>query len=113
MSGPTLLRIGGGGVIVNGRAVEVPPPDPGLNTVTCTTPVARMSAAEICAVNCTALINVVGRGLPFHRIWEPDIKLLPFAVRVNPDPPAEALEGTKLVRVGGGTIVNAMAAEGS
>ena len=47
-------------------------------------------------------MKVVVRSDPFHRTTEPAIKFDPLTVRVNPDPPAIALEGFRLVRAGTG-----------
>ena len=47
-------------------------------------------------------MKVVVRFDPFHRTTELAIKFDPLTVRVNPDPPAIALEGFRLVRAGTG-----------
>src|SRR5262245_19197076 len=61
-----------------------------------------MSAAAICAVNCPAFTNVVGRGLPFHCTTELPTKLLPFTVSVKAAPPAGALLGVSVATAGTG-----------
>jgi hypothetical protein len=43
-----------------------------------------VSVAEIMAVSCIALTNVVGRGDPFQLTTEPLTKFVPFTVRVKP-----------------------------
>ena len=40
--------------------------------------------------------------MPFHLTTEPLIKLVPLTVRLNPEPPAVAEEGLRLVVVGTG-----------
>src|SRR5258706_166250 len=72
------------GVIVNILTLEVPPPGVGLNTVRLTPPTEAISAPGIVAVNCVALINVVGRVWPFHCTTEPLMKLLPLTVKAKP-----------------------------
>jgi hypothetical protein len=85
--------------MVNGRGLEVSP-EAALNTVTWATPAAAMSEAGMAAVNCVALMNPVGRALPFHRTCEDPSKFVPVRVRVNAGPPAVALLGTMEVSVG-------------
>ena len=46
--------------------------------------------------------NVVVRFVPFHLTTEPEMKLVPFTVRVKAGPPAVADEGLRLVVVGTG-----------
>ena len=96
---------------------EVPPPGPGVTTVTCALPAAAMSLAGIAAVNCVALPNVVVRFVPFHCTLEELKKFEPVTVRVKAPPPALALAGAIEDRVGTGfcgacaLIVNASARE--
>jgi hypothetical protein len=61
-----------------------------------------MSAARIDAVTWVALTYVVVRFVPFHLTTEPEMKLVPFTVRVKAAPPAVADEGLRLVVVGMG-----------
>jgi hypothetical protein len=63
-----------------------------------------MSVAEIPAVICVALTNVVVRGLPSHFTTELLRKFVPFTVRVNAVPPATALLGTRPLIVGAGLL---------
>src|SRR5262249_33797319 len=58
---------GAGAVMVKVAAPEVPPPEPGLNTVTAACPVEATSAAGIAATRRVALTNVVVRSEPFQR----------------------------------------------
>ena len=51
-------------------AFEVPPPGPGLKTVTFADPGAAMSLDEITAVSSELPLKVVGRGAPFQRTTE-------------------------------------------
>src|SRR5436190_195018 len=97
---------GGGTVIVNGKAFDVPPPAPavfgGVKTVTLAVPALAMSEAGICAVNCVGEITVVGRFAPFQRTIEAEVKLLPMAVSTNAGLPASAVFGMMLASVGVG-----------
>ena len=92
--------------MVNGETPEVSPP--GLDTVTEAVPTKAMSAAEISAVNCPEVRNVVGREFEFQFTTEPATKLEPFTVRVNAEPPAVALPGfsTLIAGVGGALMEN-------
>jgi hypothetical protein len=82
--------------------LEVPPPGAGLNTVTCAVPATAMSEAGTEAVSCVDETKLVVRSEPFHLTTEPEIKFVPFTVRVNPAPPAVAEFGLRLVVVGTG-----------
>src|SRR5260370_41583588 len=58
-----------------------------LDTVTAAVPAIpgkAVSEAEIVAVSCVALTNVVSRGDPFQLTTDPLTKLVPFTVRVKP-----------------------------
>jgi len=93
-------------------AFDVPPPGPGLTTVTLAVPAVAMSAAAIAAVNCVAEINVVVRFDPFHCTVDVVRKLLPVTVNVNAAPPAVALAGLRLLIEGTGFwMVNVSAAD--
>src|SRR5262245_24479775 len=100
----------GGVLIVNGSAVEVPPPGAGANTLTGTVPEAARSAAEIAAFSVLASITVVGRLVPFHRTWENALNPLPVTVSVKADAPTNALAGDKAVGVGSGFVTDVSAA---
>ena len=82
--------------------MEVPPPGAGLKTVTLAVPAVAMSAARIEAVSWVEEPYVVVRFVPFHLTTEPEMKLVPFTVRVKPAPPAVADVGLRLVVVGTG-----------
>src|SRR5437016_9116272 len=73
----------------------------GLRTLTAAEPAVAMSAAGMLAVTRVALTNVVVRTAPFQRTVAPETKLFPSAVRVNAGPPAVALFGVSVERVGG------------
>src|SRR5437870_999000 len=90
------------GLIVNGSVFDSPS---ALITWTVTEPWVAMSAAEMLAVRRVALTNVVGRGEPFQATLELETKLLPSAVSVKAGPPAVAVFGVRLCRLGiwGGT----------
>jgi hypothetical protein len=76
-------------------ALEIPPPGAGLDTVTGNVPAVATSAALIVAVNCEALLYLVGRALPFHRTEEVVMKLPPLTVKVKLADPATMLDGDK------------------
>jgi hypothetical protein len=72
---------------------DVPPPGAGLTTVTATVPAFATSLAEMDAVNCVLLTNLVVRVEPFHCTAETETKFEPFTVKVKAAPPAVALDG--------------------
>ena len=84
--------------MVNVRAPDVLPPV--FITVTLTAPGEAMSLAEIDAVNCEVLTNVVVRFDPFHLTAEPETNLVPLTVRVKAGPPAGTALGLMLVSTG-------------
>jgi hypothetical protein len=73
--------------------VALPPPGAGLTTPTCWFPVAPRSAAEIAAVSCEEVINLVGLVCPFQVMLELATKPDPFIVRMKPSVPAAAVSG--------------------
>src|SRR5205823_3091011 len=77
-------------------ALEVPPPGPGLKTVTESVPAAAMSPEAMVAVSLDELTKVVVRGEPFHWTAAPLTKLEPSTVRVKSGPPAAAEAGERL-----------------
>ncbi len=92
----------GAWLTVKFTGADVPPPGPGVNTVTCAVPTAATSAAEIAACRLVLLTNVVGRAAPFQRTTESDMKLLPVTVSVSPGPPTLVLLGDSAVTSGAG-----------
>jgi hypothetical protein len=56
----------GGAVVVNVRALDVPPPGAGLATVTLAEPAAATFPAATVAVSDVDDFMVVVKGLPFH-----------------------------------------------
>src|SRR5437660_1351562 len=86
-------------LIVKVRLFEVPPS--GLRTLTAAEPALATSEAGMLAVSRVALTNVVVRAAPLQRIVAPETKLLPSAVSVKAAPPAVALFGVSVERVGG------------
>ena len=106
--GAAVMLVSGGvgsGVTVKVRGLEVPPPGPGLTTVTWSVPGAARSSAEMAAVSCELVTYVVVRAKPFHCTTEPAMKLLPLTVRVKIAPPAVALLGTRLVSKRGESVM--------
>ena len=75
--------------------LDVPPPGPGLTTVTEAVPAFAISEAGMVAVNCELLIKAVARALPFQVNAEPEIKPVPFTVSLNPAPPGATASGTR------------------
>src|SRR3989454_6461022 len=62
--GESATAVGAGGLIVNVRALDVPPPGKGSNTVTWADPARAASLAGMAARNSVPLTNVVGRFEP-------------------------------------------------
>src|SRR6266850_1178224 len=104
------VSVGAGLFTVNVCAAEVPPPGAGVSTVTLAVAAVAMSAAVIAAVSWVALTKVVVRVVPFQRTVEPLRKLAPFTVKVNASPPANALPGDRLLRVGAGLLTGKVCA---
>src|ERR1041384_1801295 len=104
LDGDRLLMVGTGlgALTVNVDPAEVPPPGAGLNTVTWAVPALVMSAAEIAADNCVALMKVVVRAAPFQFTTDPFTKPVPVTVRLNAAVPAVALDGARPLIVGTG-----------
>src|SRR2546421_117816 len=91
---------------------EVPPPGAGVATVICAVPAVPRSAAEMAAVSCVALRNVVVRAAPFQRTVELLTKPLPFTRSVSGPVPAVAPVGVSAVSPGAALLtVKACAAE--
>ena len=90
-------------VIVNGRAVEVPPPGAAVNTVTWAVDDVTRSLAGMVAVSRVPLTKVVVRSAPFHRTTDEPDRLLPLTVSMNAAPPAAPLLGERAPSVGAGS----------
>ena len=103
------LLITGVPAIVNVLAFDVPPQ--GVTTVIEGVPAVAMRAAGTEAVSVVAETNVVVSGLPSQFTVEPETKLVPFTVSVNPGPPAVAQVGLSELIVGTARIVNVCAFE--
>jgi len=93
-----------GAKIVKLRAFEVPPPGPGLLTVTLAGPAETMSLAGMEAVSFVALLKVVVRSDPFQRTVALETKLEPLTVSVKAGPPAIAKFGLIPEIVGTGLL---------
>ena len=100
--GVMLVIEGAGFWTDNELPAEVPPPGAGLKTVIDTVPVARMSVANNCAVNCVALTKIVVRFAPFTRTTAPLTKPPPLTVNVNAGPPTVTDDGVKPLIEGSG-----------
>jgi hypothetical protein len=83
-------------------ALDVPPPGPGLETVTLAVIGDARSVAGIAAVSRVALMKDVARAAPFHRTVELERKLEPSTVKAKPGLPAVALEGESDASEGAG-----------
>ena len=94
--GDTLEMTGTGLLTASVRVVEVPPPGEGLKTVMARLPAVATSEDGMAAVNFVALTNVVVRAEPLTCTAEPETKLLPLTVRVNPELPTRILLGDRL-----------------
>jgi hypothetical protein len=104
LEGDRLLTVGTGlgALIANADPGDVPPPGVGLTMVTWAVPALVMSAAEIAADNCVALMKVVVRAAPFQFTTDPFTKPVPVTVRLNAAVPAVALDGARPLIVGTG-----------
>ena len=100
LEGERPVKLGLGLLIVKERALEIPPPGVGSKTVIRVVPTLTMSLAEIAAVNCVLLTNVVGRLELFQSTTELETKPLPTTLRVKYVPPTRTLEGERAVRRG-------------
>ena len=102
---------------VKARPADVPPPGEGLKTVTVALPAAAISDAGMAAASVVLLTKEVVRAFPPQRTTELLMKLEPFSVSVNADPPTVAELGAIPDRTGAGLggggeiIVKACAAE--
>ncbi len=67
-------------------------------------PAVAMNAAWTVAVSCVEEPLVVS-AVPFQFTVEPETKLVPFTVKVNPEPPAVAQVGLSELIVGAALIV--------
>ena len=101
-----IVKFGEGGEdeIVKLTALDVPPAGAGLATMTLAAPAEAMSPAEIEAVTFVALLKMVVRSNPFHRIVAPETNLEPLTVKVKPESPATAEFGVIPVIAGTGFL---------
>src|SRR5207247_2516825 len=112
--GLMLLTLGAGftGMMVKPAALEVPPPGEGLKTVTEAEPPLATSLARMEAVSLVSLTKVVARSAPFQSTTDPETKLVPWTVRLNPGPCALVEVGLSPDMLGtgfGAVIVNVTA----
>jgi hypothetical protein len=83
-------------VMLNEREFVVPAF--GTTTFTVTVPAADVRPPHVEAVSCVLLTNVVVSCVPFHWMYDPDTKPVPFTVSETvPDELAEVLVGDKEV----------------
>src|ERR1017187_366365 len=78
----------GGSITEKVSAFELAPPE--LTTVTLTVRVAVIMPADTVALKSVALANVVGSGVPFHRMAAPLTKPVPLTFNAKAWPPASA-----------------------
>ena len=71
-----------------------------------TVPRFAICAAGICAVSCVFETTFVVSATPFHRIWVPLMKFVPFTVSVKLALPAATVEGVMELIVGVTTPLN-------
>src|SRR4029077_15565890 len=101
--------------MVNGNAVDVPPPGAGEEIGTCAVPLTARSVAGIAACSCVLLTKVVGRSAPFQRTTDAATKPLPVAASVNAATPVGALLGLSTLKTGvalgpAGTVMGGLVA---
>jgi len=94
----------GAALIVNVCAVDVAPAQ-GFATVIDAVPAVAIREADTVAVNWVEEPNVVVSAVPFQFTVEPETKLVPLTVKVNPGPPAVAQVGLSELIVGLALIV--------
>ena len=87
-------------VIVNVELPLIPPPGVGVETDTVADPTLATNVDATEAVNCVALTYVVVSDVPFHRIVDPLMKLLPVTVNVNAALPATLVFGLMELKTG-------------
>jgi hypothetical protein len=102
-----LLRVGTAALIVNVAALDVPPASV---TVTLAEPEVAIRLPGTAAVSCVALTKVVVSAVPPQFTVAPEIKFVPFTVRVNAEPPAVAAAGERLAIVGAAALIAKVAA---
>lgn len=95
-------------VIVKVTELDVPPPGAGFVTVMAGVPPLATSLAEIAAVSCVELTNVVVFALPLNFTTELLTKLEPLTVSVNAADPAAMVEGCSVVIAGTGLLAAVM-----
>jgi hypothetical protein len=91
-------------VIGKKATLEVPPPGPGLNTVTDAVPAVATKDDGTAAVNCELLTKVVVSALPLKLTVLLGPNPVPFTVSVNPAPPGATLIGERLSVKGTGLV---------
>lgn len=102
--GERVLVVGNGLLIVKVNGADSPPLTSGSNTVTAKLPAVAISAAAMAVVNWVVSTNTVVLSTPLIRIIKPLTKAVPLAVRVKPAAPAIALEGERLLTLGGPSV---------
>src|SRR5712691_8362469 len=86
--------------MVKVSGADSPPLSFGSKTVSEKLPAATISVASIAVFNCVESTNAVVLSRPLTRITKPLTNPVPLTVRLNPAPPAIALEGERLLTLG-------------
>ena len=102
--GERVLVVGTGLLIVKVSGLDSPPLGSGSKTVTAKLPAAAISVAFIVVLSCVASTKVVVLSRPSTRITKPSTKPAPLTARLNPAPPAIALDGERLLTLGAPTV---------
>jgi hypothetical protein len=92
---------GVGIVTLKKTTFEVPPPGPGLTTVTLAVLGFAKSEDRMLAVNRDLLTKVVVRAMPFQCTTEPETNPVPFTVSVTPALPGLMAPGTNGLLISG------------
>lgn len=102
VAGVSSVSEGAAAATRNVMGPAVPPPGPGVVTVTGMLAIAAMSVELTEIDNCVFDMNVVVLDTPFHLTTDDAIKFVPVTVSVNPAPPANAFVGEIEVKLGTG-----------
>lgn len=104
VAGFKLVSSGAGLLIGKFNWFDTPPPGAGLTTVMVAAPAFARSAATTLIVSWVAETKVVARSAPLNFTCAPFTKFVPAIVKVKSAPPAVAVAGVKLVRLGVGLL---------
>jgi hypothetical protein len=108
LAGEKALLVGTPLLISKVSGADSPPLGSGSKTVTAKLPATAISVEPIVVLNWVASTKVVVLSRPSTRITKPSTKPVPLTVRLNPAPPAVALDGERLLTLGAPTIKAAL-----